>query len=433
MNIPAGVARVSDNTDNNPLKLDLVSQAFKANPYPTYAHLRSAAPVALLRLPDGRHAWLISRYSDVMAALRDPRLSKDRRKVTTRHRMRFERFVEPMFRSLQFNMLDLDPPDHTRLRALVHKAFTPRLVEQLRERIESLANHLLDRAAERRELELVADYALPIPATVIADLLGVPVSDRHRFHRWTNQLVGVSSGGDVLKALPSLLLFKRYLERLIKHRRLEPRDDLISALVQAEEAGDRLNGDELTSMLLLLLVAGHETTVNLIANGLLALLEQPDQLQRLRAQPALLDSGTAVEELLRYCSPVQIATERYAVEDVQFPDQMIPAGALVLCVIGSANHDQSQFASPEHLDLARSPNPHLAFGQGMHYCLGAPLARLEAHIAFETLLARCADIELGVPPESLTWRRGIFLRGVERLPLRLSNTTRAPVTVSARV
>jgi cytochrome P450 PksS len=417
-------------SSTSPLKLDLVSQAFKANPYPAYAHLRTSAPVAFTQLPDGRHAWLISRYADVMAALRDPRLVKDRRKVATQHRMRFERFLQPMFSSLQFNMLDLDPPDHTRLRALVHKAFTPRLVEQLRQRIQSLANQLLDRAANRGALELVSGYALPIPATVIADLLGVPSADRDRFHRWTNRLVSVSSGGDLLKALPSLLLFKHYLERLIARRHLEPRDDLISALMQAEEAGDRLSGDELISMMLLLLVAGHETTVNLIANGMLALLEQPDQLQRLREEPDLLAHGTAVEELLRYTSPVQIATERYAVETVQFSGRIIPAGALVLCVIGSANHDQNLFGQPEQVDLARTPNPHLAFGQGIHYCLGAPLARLEARIAFDTLLKRFANVELDVLPESLTWRRGIFLRGVERLPLRVHNATRVGVTVS---
>jgi cytochrome P450 PksS len=422
---------MSNNT--TPLKLDLVSQAFKANPYPTYARLRADAPVAFTRLPDGRQAWLISRYADVMTALKDPHLAKDRRKMATQHRMQFERFVEPMFKSLQFTMLDLDPPDHTRLRALVHKAFTPRLVEQLRERIQSLANQLLDGAADRGELEMVAGYALPIPATVIADLLGVPVSDRDRFHRWTSRLVGVSSGGDLLKALPSVLLFMRYLKQLIKHRRLEPRDDLISALVLAEEAGDRLNADELISMILLLLVAGHETTVNLIANGMLALIEQPDQLQRLRAEPELLAQGTAVDELLRYSSPVQMATERYAVEDVQVSEGMIPAGALVLCVIGSANHDEVQFAQPELVDLARSPNPHLAFGQGIHYCLGAPLARLEAQIAFETLLRRFAHIELAVPPGSLTWRPGVFLRGVERLPLRVHNATRAAITASTAV
>ena len=405
--------------DLAPSKLDLVSQSFKANPYPTFARLRAEAPVALTRLPEGRHAWLISRYADVLAALKDPRLVKDRRRVATQHRAQFERFVEPLFKSLQYTMLDLDAPDHTRLRALVHKAFTPRMVERLRERIQSLADWLLDRAAERGELELVAGYALPIPATVIAELLGVPPTDRDRFHRWTRRTVGVSSGGDLLKAVPALLLFMRYLRRLIKRRRLEPGDDLISALVQAEEGGDQLNADELISMILLLLVAGHETTVNLIGNGMLELLQQPDELQRLRTEPELLVQETAVDELLRYTSPVQFATERYALEPVTIADSTVPAGALVLAVVGSANHDELQFAQPERLDLARTPNPHLAFGQGIHYCLGAPLARLEAQIAFGTLLRRFDEIELAVPPASLTWRAGVFLRGVEQLPLRV--------------
>jgi cytochrome P450 PksS len=412
-------------SSSTPLKLDLVSQPFRANPYPTYARLRHEAPVVLTRLSDGRQAWLISRYPDVTAALKDSRLGKDRRRFANQHRMKFEGLFEPFFKSLQYNMLDLDPPDHTRLRALVHKAFTPRLVEQLRERIQALADGLLDRAANRGQLDIVADYALPIPATVIADLLGVPVADRDRFHRWTKRLVSMSSGADVLKAFPSLLLFMNYLRRLIKRRRLQPRDDLISALIKAEEGGDQLNADELISMVLLLLVAGHETTVNLIANGTLALIENPHQLQRLRAEPELLAQGTAIEELLRYTSPVQIATERYALEPVTLADTTIPAGALVLCVIGSANHDEVQFVSPDGLDLGRSPNPHLAFGQGIHYCLGAPLARLEAQIAFETLLRRLTDIELAVPPASLAWRRGLFLRGVERLPVRVKSATRA--------
>ena len=411
--------------DNTPLKLDLVSQPFKANPYPMYARLRHAAPVVLAQLPDGRQAWLVSRYSDVSAALKDPRLVKDRRKLANQHRMQFEWLFQPFFKSLQFNMLDLDPPDHTRLRALVHKAFTPRLVEQLRERIQALADRLLDRTANQGQLDLVADYALPIPATVIADLLGVPVADRARFHRWTNRLVSMSSGADVLKTFPSVLLFMNYLRRLIKRRRLEPREDLISALIRAEEGGDQLNADELISMVLLLLVAGHETTVNLIANGTLALIENPDQLQRLRTEPHLLAQGSAIEELLRYTSPVQIATERYALEPVTLADATIPAGALVLCVIASANHDEVQFASPDALDLGRLPNPHLALGQGIHYCLGAPLARLEAQIAFGTFLRRFTDIELAVPPASLAWRRGLLLRGVERLPVRLRSATRA--------
>ena len=400
-----------------PVKLDLLSPAFKANPYPTYARLRSQSPVVPTRLPDGREAWLITRYNDCALALKDARLSKDRRRVSIPHRLPIEQLVGPLLRPLQFNMLDLDPPDHTRLRSLVHKAFTPRLIARLRERIQALADELLDDATQRGRLDLVADYALPIPATIIADLLGVPAKDRDRFHRWSSRLVSVTSGRDFLAALPSVFLFMRYLRRLFARRRLEPRDDLITGLVQAEEAGDRLSSDELLSMIFLLLIAGHETTVNLIANGVLALVQAPDQLQRLRSEPELIESGAAVEELLRITSPVQIATERYALEPVAFSGTAIPYGAMVLVVIASANHDERQFVDPERLDLGRAPNPHLAFGQGVHYCLGAPLARLEAQIGFATLLRRLSDIQLAIAPESLRWRRGIFLRGLERLPL----------------
>jgi cytochrome P450 len=413
--------------DTSPVNLDLVSPRFKANPYPTYAQLRRDSPIVMTHLPDGREAWLVSRYEDVALVLKDARFSKDRRRVSTPHRLPIEQFVAPLIRSLQFNMLDLDPPDHTRLRALVHKAFTPRLIERLRERIRALADQLLDRAAPRGELDLVSDYALPIPATIIADLLGVPAGDRHRFHRWSSKLVSITSGRDALTAIPSLLLFMRFLKRLFAQRRNAPRDDLITALVQAEEAGDRLNFDELLSMVFLLLVAGHETTVNLIASGTLSLLEHPDQLARLRSDIHLLERGTAVEELLRYTSPVQIATERYALEPVELSGTTVPYGAMVLAMIGSANHDERTFVDPEKLDLGRVPNPHLAFGQGVHYCLGAPLARLEARIAFETLLRRLSDLQLAVRPESLSWRRGIFLRGPQRLPLRV----RAEVRVAA--
>ena len=400
-----------------PVKLDLLSPAFKANPYPTYARLRSQSPVVPTRLPDGREAWLITRYDDCALALKDARLSKDRRRVSIPHRLPIEQLVGPLLRPLQFNMLDLDPPDHTRLRSLVHKAFTPRLIARLRERIQALADELLDDATQRGRLDLVADYALPIPATIIADLLGVPAKDRDRFHRWSSRLVSVTSGRDFLAALPSVFLFMRYLRRLFARRRLEPRDDLITGLVQAEEAGDRLSSDELLSMIFLLLIAGHETTVNLIANGMLALVQAPDQLQRLRSEPELIESGAAVEELLRITSPVQIATERYALEPVAFSGTAIPYGAMVLVVIASANHDERQFVDPGRLDLGRAPNPHLAFGQGVHYCLGAPLARLEAQIGFATLLRRLSPLQLAVAPESLRWRRGIFLRGLERLPL----------------
>jgi cytochrome P450 PksS len=312
-------------------------------------------------------------------------------------------------------MLDLDAPDHTRLRALVHKAFTPRRVEQLRGRIQTLVDDLLTAARGKREIELVADLALPLPATVIADLLGVPSSDRRRFHRWSARIVAISSGRDMVLAVHSVLAFMRYLRRLCAQRRTQPQDDLVTALNEAEEAGDVLSEDELLAMVFLLLVAGHETTVNLIASGTLALLQHPEQLARLRDDPASI--RTAIEELLRYTSPVEMATERYARDDVALAGVAIPRGDLVLGVLGSANRDSAQFAHPDALDVVREPNRHLAFGQGAHYCLGAPLARLEGQIAIETLLRRLPDVRLARAPESLRWRRGLTLRGLETLPL----------------
>jgi cytochrome P450 PksS len=397
--------------------IDLFSPSFKANPYPTYTRLRREAPVVATRLRDGREAWLVSRYADVAQVLKDPRIAKDRRRVAKPLRLPMERLFGPLVRALQYNMLDLDPPDHTRLRGLVHKAFTPRLIERLRDRIQGLADQLLDRVASRGELDLVADYALPIPATIIADLLGVPRADRHKFHRWSSKLVTLTTGGDALTAVPYMLVFIAYLKRLIARRRRDPRDDLITALIRAEEAGDHLNSNEVLSMAFLLLVAGHETTVNLITDGTLALLEWPDQLAKLRDDPGLLDQGTAVEELLRYASPIQIATERYASEPLELSGVTLPYGSLVLAVLGSANRDERQFSDSEGLNLRRTPNPHLALGQGIHYCLGAPLARLEGRIAFETLLRRIPEFRVAVPLHMLRRKRGIFLRGLEQLPL----------------
>jgi cytochrome P450 PksS len=405
--------------------LDITSPRFKANPYPLYKRLRNETPVCPTRLPDGRVAWLVARYDDAAVVLKDPRFAKDRRRVPEQRRSPLERIIGPLVRTLQYNMLFLDPPDHTRLRNLVHKAFTPRLIERMRERMQVLADELLDDAAHTREWDLVDGYALPIPATVIADLLGVPDTDRDLFHRWSSKMVSITSGGQLLMALPAALSFMSYLKRLFALRRLDPSDDLTTALVQAEEEGDHLSADELLSMVFLLLVAGHETTVNLIASGTLALLEQPDQLARLRHQPELLESGAAVEELLRFTSPVQVATERYALQDVELSGTTIPSGALVLAMVGSANRDERQFADPDRLDLGRTPNPHLAFGQGAHYCLGAPLARLEGQIAFSTLIRRMPDFHLAVAPESLPWRRSLFLRGIDHLPIAVSGVARA--------
>ena len=361
-------------------------------------------------------AWLITRYADVAAALKDERLAKDKRNALSAEQAAKQPWMPGVFKPLTRNMLDLDAPDHTRLRALVHKAFTPRLVEGMRERIQALADGLLDAAERRGRMGLIRDYALPIPSSIIAEMLGVPVKDRHAFHRWSNAIVASNtSTWGMLRALPQVVAFLRYIRRLIAARRAAPQDDLVTALVQAEEAGEQLSEDELVAMIFLLLVAGHETTVNLIGNGVLALLEHPGEMYRLRNDPALLKP--AVEELLRYDSPVALATERYAREDVTVAGTTIPRGALVHAVIASANRDERQFPNPDVLDLRREPNRHLAFGQGVHFCLGAPLARLEGQIAISALVRRLPDLGLAVTRGALRWRRGHVLRGLRELPV----------------
>jgi cytochrome P450 PksS len=396
--------------------VNIASSAFKANPYPFYARLRSEAPVYPVPLPDGRTAWLITRYDDVAAALKYERFAKDQRNALTPGQVARQPWVPKMFEPLARNMLDLDPPDHTRLRALVHKAFTPRLVERIRPRIEALTAALLAQVQAKGCMDLIRDYALPAPTTIIAEMLGVPVEDRHKFHRWSSMIVSATtSDWRRLTAIPSIWQFLRYIRKLIRGRRAGPRDDLLGALVQTEEAGEQLSEDELLAMVFLLLVAGHETTVNLIGNGTLALLEHPRQMERLRNDPALI--GPAVEELLRYYSPVETATERYAREDVRVAGVTIPQGSLVFAVLASANRDERQFADPDALDLAREPNRHLAFGQGTHFCLGASLARLEGQIAIHTLLTRAPDLRLACPLDRLRWRGGLVLRGLEALPV----------------
>ncbi len=393
-----------------------LTSAFKANPYPFYMRLRNEAPVCRVTLPDKQHAWLITRYEDVVATLKDERFVKNKLNALTPEQATRQPWMPGMLKPLTQNMLDLDVPDHTRLRSLIHKAFTPRRIEQMNERIQALTNELIDAVQGRSRMDMIHDYALPIPTTIIAEMLGVPVRDRHAFHRWSSAIVAAtSSRWGMVKAVPNVMLFLRYIRKLVKARQANPQDDLISALVQAEEAGDQLSEDELLAMIFLLLVAGHETTVNLIGNGVLALLEHPDQLTKLRNDPTLIKS--AVEELARFHSPVEWATERYAREDVTIAGVTIPRGELVHAVLASANRDERQFPNPDVLDITRTPNKHLAFGQGMHYCLGAPLARMEVQIAIATLLRRLPDVQLAAMPETLRWRRELVLRGLEALPV----------------
>ena len=283
------------------MHFDIFSPQFKADPFPFYARLRLEEPVYRTTLPDKTHVWLVTRYEDVSSLFKDERFVKRRHSALTPEQLRKQPWVPPMFRPLERTMLDLDPPDHTRLRQLVHKAFTPRLIEQLRARIEGLANELLDRASRNREMDLIHDYALPVPMTLITEILGVPAQDRDKFHKWSKVIVSVNQFDGNWRVIPAMWMFIRYLRRFIRKRRADPRDDLVSSLIQAEEAGDSMSEDEILAMTFLLLVAGHETTVNLIGSGVLELLQHPDQMNRLRRDPSLIRS--AIEELLRFTSP----------------------------------------------------------------------------------------------------------------------------------
>jgi cytochrome P450 PksS len=390
----------------------LAGPQFRSNPYPFYARLRKEHPVIQVVTPDGLLAWLITRYDDALNALKDKRLSKDKANLGEK-----PPWVPKYFEPLARNMLDVDDPDHARLRTLVHKAFTPKLIETLRASIETLSEELIERAKPRGRMDLIAEFALPLPVAVISQMLGIPKREQDKFHRWSNAIVSSqSSKFGALKAIPSVVSFLRYIRRLVRLRQVHPENDLITAMIQAEEAGDRMNADEMLAMIFLLLIAGHETTVNLIGNGMLALFTHPEQMEKLRGDSSLVAS--AVEEMLRFDSPLEMATERYAAEEVGFNGTAIPAGARVYVVIASANRDEQQFERADQFDITRQNNRHLSFGMGAHYCLGAPLARLEGQIAITALLKRMPELRLAGPYNEVRWKSGLVLRGVKALPVK---------------
>lgn len=397
---------------------NITDPKFKANPFPFFARLRAEAPVYRIIMPDKQPAWLITRYDDVLTVLKDDqRFVKNVRNAKTPEQLKQMPWIPPMFRALTHHLLWADWDDHHRLRGLVHKAFTPQRIEQMRDRVQTLANELIDAAQKRGSMELINDYAMPIPLTVISEMLGVAPADRPRFNRWTNGIVELGAKHNIIKGLPHILGVTRFLRGTFKQRHAHPTDDLITALVQAEEAGTQLSQDELLATVFVLLVAGYETTMNLIGSGTLALLQHPDQMQLLRERPELIKN--AVEELLRYVNPVEEATERYAREDVTMHGVTIPKGELVYAVVASANRDETVFPNGDTLDITRENIKHLGFGQGVHYCIGAPLARLEGQIALNTLAQRLPTLKLNAAPESLRWRQALTLRGLEALPVTL--------------
>lgn len=396
--------------------VNIISPEFKANPFAFYARLRQEAPVLETKIGN-KPVWLITRYEDVKNLMMDERFVKDTDNVQEANGF-IEGWMPDFIKAMQNNMLDMDAPDHTRLKNLVHTAFTPRRIQQMEARIESLAETYLKEAKAKGEVDLVKDYALPIPATVIAEILGIPSSDMGKFHRWSSSIINL---GDVnilnmLKMMPNMWQFVRYVRKQLELRQDHPKDDLLTALVQAEAEGDKMSMDEAVAMVILLLIAGHETTVNLIASGTYTLLENPEQLALLRQDPSLMKS--AVEELLRFTVPVETGTERYAREDVTLHGVTIPQGSLTFAVIASANRDETVFENPNTLDITRSPNRHLSFGHGIHYCLGAPLARMEGSIALNKLVQDAPKLRLGLPANEITWRGGMILRGLKELPVK---------------
>ncbi len=399
----------------------LFGPEFKSDPYPTYAWMREHAPAHSHTNRNGATTWYVTRYDDCLAVLRDhTHFVKDYRNTLTPAERAELPAMPPLLHLLSDHILNMDLPDHARLRTLVNDAFTVSMVERLAPRVQAIADDLLDRVARDGELDLIEDFAFPLPIIVMAELLGVPPEDRTRFRRWSSAIVAPTA--DTTRTLRKLERSRRIMEDFIAYlgaicaeRRVHPQDDLISSLLQVEAAGDRLSEEELFSMVLLLIVVGHETSVNLIGNGMLALLQHEQALAQMREDPDIMP--LAVEELVRFANPVERAPMRFAAKSVQFHDCQIQRGDSVSVVLAAANRDPSQFATPDRLDLMRMPNRHLGFGMGIHYCLGAPLARLEGRVAFATLLRRLPGLHLAAPVESLRWHTHPIMRGLHHLPV----------------
>ncbi|MFC5155893.1 cytochrome P450, partial [Streptomyces amakusaensis] len=398
----------------------LFSWEFATDPYPAYAWLREHAPVHRTELPSGVEAWLVTRYADARQALADQRLSKnpahhdEPAHAKGKTGIPGERKAE-----LMTHLLNIDPPDHTRLRRLVSKAFTPRTVAEFAPRVQELTDQLIDGFLERGEADLIHEFAFPLPIYAICDLLGVPREDQDDFRDWAGMMIRHGGGprGGVARSVKKM---RGYLVELIHRKRENLGDDLISGLIRASDHGEHLTENEAAAMAFILLFAGFETTVNLIGNGVYSLLRNPGERERLQASLAAGETGlleTGVEELLRHDGPVEVATWRFATEDLVIGGERIAAGDPVLVVLAAADRDPDRFDEPDVLDLSRRDNQHLGYGHGIHYCLGAPLARLEGQTAIATLLRRLPDLRLAADPADLRWRGGLIMRGLRTLPV----------------
>jgi len=400
--------------------IEKLDSTFMHQPYELYARLREEAPVREFVMPHGVKVWIVTRYDDVKIALSDAKVSKDGKRVNemfAKHNTGAEPL--PAFDDdLTSHMLNADPPNHTRLRKLVNKAFTARRVALMRPWIEHVTDELLDKlaAAGTDTVDLIEGFSIPLPIAVITELIGVPPEDRAEFRRWSSHLVGSGASPEVVEE--SSKAVNEYVIRLANAKRLNPGDDMLSVLATADEGEGGLTEGELVAMVFLLLVAGHETTMNLLGNGTLALLRHPDQFAALRADPSLLPN--AIEEFLRYDGPVSLASFRFTTEDLTLGDITVPAGEILAVSTGSAGRDESKFENADTLDITRPTNGHhLAFGHGIHYCVGAALARLEGEIAFGRLLERFPNLALAQEPETLAWRNSTLMHGLVTLPVRL--------------
>jgi cytochrome P450 len=399
-----------------PELIDVTNPAHKARAHEVYARLRNDTPICRVKLPAAQQGWLVTRYEDVSRMLKDERLVKDPANALTPEMLAKQPKIPSFLLPLTRNMLGMDDPDHARLKKLVQAGFTPKRMDQLVSRTEEIAERLIDDCKRQARFDLIQTFALPLPVTVISELLGVPEVDRTRFARWSQILLSAPAGSwRIVLSLPGMINFVRYLRKLIALKRQRPADDLVSALVAIETDGDRLSSEELQAMIAILLSAGHETTTNLIGNGTLALLRDKQARERLAAEPDLASS--AVEELLRYDGPVEATTYRYARTDFELAGALIARGDIVLGAIASANRDEQQFVAPQALDFDRKSNRHLTFGEGGHYCVGAALARMEGRVAFNALLRNFPGLKLAMPEADLRWRPSPVLRGLQRLTL----------------
>ena len=391
-----------------------------ANPYPLYHRLRAESPVHWCAPLD---CWLLTRYDDVLAGHNDPRLSSDKMRVKMKQlppTLRAQ--VETLGQHLSMWVSHTDPPDHTRLRRLVHLAFTPAVVSEMRPRIQKIVDALVNKAQPQRRMDVINDFAYPLPVTVVCEWLGIPSQDQEQFTTWVEDIVAFIDGSELdlvnvaEQSLQSLLELTDYFHDIAQQRQRHPREDLISALVAIEEQGDRLSADELFAMCVQMLVGGHDTTTGLIGNGMLTLLQHPAEFEKLKADSSLI--STAVEEFLRFESPGPRDT-RLALEDLEIGGQHISTGQAVVLMLGAANRDPAQFPDPDRLDICRQPNKHVAFGWGIHFCLGAPLARMMGEIALNTMIRRLPEIRFADKSFSQNppWREAVGLRMLKSLPV----------------